>query len=89
MARRKAQFAVTVGGRPVSSAFNTSLIEIRVTDSAGQTADTAAIERLAKITQDRGADGTVGGTPTLIVNGTKVDGITWPDVEKALKAAGA
>lgn len=44
MARRKAQFAVTVGGRPVSSAFNTNLIEIRVTDSAGQNADTAAIE---------------------------------------------
>jgi protein-disulfide isomerase len=51
--------------------------------------DTAAIDRLTKITQDRGADGTVSGTPTLIVNGKKVDGIGWGDVEKALKAAGA
>lgn len=52
-------------------------------------ADNGAIDRLTKITQDRGADGTVSGTPTLIVNGKKVDGIGWPDVEKALKAAGA
>ncbi len=41
--RRKAAFMVTVGGRPVSSAFNRLLTEIQVTDSAGQTADTAAI----------------------------------------------
>jgi len=51
--------------------------------------DRKEVDRLAKITQDRGADGTVSGTPTLLVNGNKVDGITWPDVEKALKAAGA
>ena len=51
--------------------------------------DQQEIDRLAKITQDRGADGTVAGTPTLIVNGNKVDGIGWPDVEKALKQAGA
>jgi len=51
--------------------------------------DQKAVDALIKITQDRGADGTVSGTPTLIVNGNKVDGITWPDVEKALKQAGA
>jgi phage protein D len=42
--RRKAAFAVTVGGRPVNSAFNDCLIEIVVTDSAGLNADTASIE---------------------------------------------
>ena len=52
-------------------------------------ADIALVDKLTKQTQDKGADGTVGGTPTVIVNGKKVDGITWPDVEKALKAAGA
>ena len=35
------------------------------------------------------ADGTVTGTPTVIINGTKVDGFGWADVEKALKRAGA
>lgn len=52
-------------------------------------ADTALIDKLTKQTQDRGADGTVSGTPTVLVNGKKVDGISWADVEKALKAAGA
>ncbi|SFP90673.1 DsbA family protein [Sphingomonas rubra] len=52
-------------------------------------ADTALIDKLTKQTQDRGADGTVTGTPTVLVNGTKIDGIAWTDVEKALKAAGA
>lgn len=52
-------------------------------------ADQKALDAITKVTQDRGADGTVTGTPTLIVNGNKVDGIGWPDVEKALKAAGA
>ena len=52
-------------------------------------ADTALIDKLTKQTQDHGADGTVTGTPTVLVNGNKVDGISWADVEKALKAAGA
>jgi protein-disulfide isomerase len=52
-------------------------------------ADMTRIDALTKQTQDKGADGTVTGTPTLIINGTKIDGISWPDVEKALKAAGA
>lgn len=51
--------------------------------------DSKHIDLLTKQTQDRAADGTVSGTPTLIVNGQKVDGIAWADVEKALKAAGA
>ena len=31
----------------------------------------------------------VSGTPTFILNGTKVEGVSWPDVEAALKRAGA
>lgn len=52
-------------------------------------ADQKKMDAITAVTQKRGGDGTVAGTPTLIVNGTKVDGIAWEDVEKALKAAGA
>ena len=52
-------------------------------------ADEKKMDAIAAVTQKASADGTVAGTPTLIVNGTKVDGIGWEDVEKALKAAGA
>lgn len=52
-------------------------------------ADAKATDAITAVTQKAGGDGTVTGTPTLIVNGAKVDGITWADLEKALKAAGA
>ncbi len=51
--------------------------------------DMGRIDALTKQTQTRGQDGTVSGTPTLLINGNKVDGITWESLEKALKAAGA
>lgn len=54
--------------------------------------DAAAIDRLAKQTQDHGpgGDSLVTGTPTFLINGKVVQGaIGWPDVEKALKQAGA
>ncbi|WP_294202542.1 thioredoxin domain-containing protein [uncultured Sphingomonas sp.] len=48
------------------------------------------IDRLTKQTKDRGDDGTVTGTPTFILNGKPLKGaITWPDVQAALKNAGA
>lgn len=48
------------------------------------------IDRLTKQTQDRGADGTVTGTPTFILNGKPLKGaVSWPDVQAALKNAGA
>ena len=52
-------------------------------------ADDKQLEAIGAVTDKAGAAGTVTGTPTLIVNGSKVDGIGWADVEKALKAAGA
>lgn len=52
-------------------------------------ADTKVIDEITAVTQKAGANGTVTGTPTLIVNGTKVDGISWTAVEAALKKAGA
>ena len=53
-------------------------------------ADHATIDQLTKQTQDKTNDGTVTGTPTLLINGKVVPGaITWPQVEAALKAAGA
>ena len=52
-----------------------------------------ADSKLAKAVTDvsqRGIDDGVTGTPTFFLNGQKLDGqITWPDVEKSLKAAGA
>lgn len=52
-------------------------------------ADPKAGDEIAAVTQKAGTDGTVTGTPTLIVNGAKVDGISWKVVEAALKRAGA
>lgn len=52
-------------------------------------ADTKQIDAVTAVTQKRGGDGTVSGTPTLILNGNKLETVSWADVEKALKAAGA
>lgn len=53
-------------------------------------ADQAAIDRIAKQSQDAQASGTVTGTPTFLLNGEPVQGaVSWPQVEQALKAAGA
>lgn len=52
--------------------------------------DQASLEALAKATQQAGSDGTVAGTPTFLLNGQKLEGaVSWSDVEKALKGAGA
>ena len=52
-------------------------------------ADMKQVDALTKQTQDKTADGTVSSTPTLFVNGNKLEGGSWDEVEKALKAAGA
>ena len=52
-------------------------------------ADMTKIDALTKVTQDASAAGTVTGTPTFILNGKRIDGVTWSAVEQALKAAGA
>lgn len=53
-------------------------------------ADRATVDRLTKQTQDKTNDGTVTGTPTVLINGKVANGaITWSQVEQALKAAGA
>lgn len=51
-------------------------------------ADPAAATAVAKFAQDAGAQG-IDSTPTLIINGSKIDGATWAELEPALKAAGA
>lgn len=51
-------------------------------------ADRKALDEIqAMMTSGDGAN--VTGTPTFFLNGTKVDGVSWPDVEAALKRAGA
>lgn len=52
-------------------------------------ADEALLNKIADVADQAAQNGTVTGTPTLIVNGRKIDGITWPDLEAALKRAGA
>ncbi len=52
-------------------------------------ADMTQIDRWTKQTQDKSADGTVTGTPTLILNGKKAEAVTWGQLEPLLKAAGA
>lgn len=53
-------------------------------------ADKAMIDKLAKNTDAKSQDGTVSGTPTLILNGRKLDGVTnWQGLESELKSAGA
>ena len=52
-------------------------------------ADMKQIDRWTKQTQDKSADGTVTGTPTLILNGKKIDALSWGQLEPLLKAAGA
>lgn len=51
--------------------------------------DAKAIDQLTKMMQDGTDKNGVTGTPTFILNGAKVDGVTWAQVETALKNAGA
>ncbi|MEH3157718.1 MAG: thioredoxin domain-containing protein [Sphingomonas taxi] len=52
-------------------------------------ADMTQIDRWTKQTQDKSADGTVTGTPTLLINGKKIEALSWGQLEPLLKAAGA
>ena len=52
-------------------------------------ADQTQIDRLTKFSDKPGQDGTVTGTPTFIINGTKADAVGWSQLEPLLKAAGA
>ncbi len=51
--------------------------------------DAKTIDTLTKIMQDGTDKNGVTGTPTFILNDAKVDGVTWAQVEAALKNAGA
>lgn len=51
-------------------------------------ADKAALDEIIAM-MSKGEGASVTGTPTFIINGAKVDGVSWPDVEAALKRAGA
>ena len=51
--------------------------------------DPAAIEALATEMQGQSAKDGVQGTPTFLVNGTKIDAISWADLEPVLQRAGA
>ncbi|MDP1027300.1 thioredoxin domain-containing protein [Sphingomonas sp. KR1UV-12] len=53
-------------------------------------ADGKKLEAITKPTETATANGTVTGTPTFIINGDTAPGVvTWPQLETALKRAGA
>ena len=53
-------------------------------------ADQKQLEVMAKPTEDAMQSGTVTGTPTFLLNGKKLENVlSWSEMEKALKAAGA
>lgn len=52
-------------------------------------ADGAAAEKLVGDTSKQGEQYGITGTPTFVLNGSKLDGNTWPEVKAALENAGA
>ena len=51
--------------------------------------DAAAITALAAKTQEMSEQDGVTGTPTFLINGTRIDSTRWAEVEGALQRAGA
>ncbi|VVT12079.1 thioredoxin domain-containing protein [Erythrobacter sp. EC-HK427] len=52
-------------------------------------ADGAAVLAVGERSQQQAEEFNVTGTPTFFVNGTRVDGISWAEVEPVLQRAGA
>lgn len=52
-------------------------------------ADAASVDAIGDRSDQQSAEFEVTGTPTFFVNGTKVDGISWEDLEPVLQRAGA
>jgi len=52
-------------------------------------ADTAKAKQIADWSQSYGDDDGITGTPTLFINGRKVEGSAWAVVEPLLQKAGA
>ena len=52
-------------------------------------ADGAAAEKLVGDTSKQGEQYGITGTPTFVLNGSKLDVNTWPEVKAALENAGA
>lgn len=52
-------------------------------------AKTADVEALAKQTEADTTQFQITGTPTFVINGTKVDGNTWAEIKGRLQALGA
>lgn len=52
-------------------------------------ADTDRLRQIAENSETQSQELNVTGTPTFFLNGNLVEGTSWPEVEAALKAAGA
>lgn len=52
-------------------------------------ADTKKAETLAKQTRDEGTEFEISGTPTFLLNGEKLEAMSWSDMKARLQRAGA
>ncbi len=52
-------------------------------------ANSAEAEKLAKGTEAASTQYEITGTPTFLINNSKIDALSWPQVEAALQRAGA
>jgi len=52
-------------------------------------ADFASLEKISKVSEAYGTEDKINSTPTFVLNGSKVEGSTWADLEPRLQRAGA
>ena len=52
-------------------------------------ADASLANKLVKNTSDQSEEFQITGTPSFLVNGSKIEGNTWPEVKATLEKAGA
>ncbi|WP_073976076.1 DsbA family protein [Erythrobacter donghaensis] len=51
--------------------------------------DFASLEKISKISEAYGTEDNISQTPTFVLNGNKVEGSSWADLEPKLQRAGA
>lgn len=62
---------------------------ISTDQAAACLANVSDAQSLAKATQDQSAQYDIAGTPTFLLNGSKIEGNTWAEIKAALEKAGA
>ena len=52
-------------------------------------ADFASLEKISKISESYGTEDKIESTPTFVLNGNKIEGSSWAELEPRLQRAGA